>query len=265
MSFFFGLEADFFSNIRSDFGEWRLRKVADLFQISTGLIQSRYHDQVAISHSPVRFLSLGAFDYDQNRIKNEDELINVSKTNPNLATNQSIKKSDIPFDKVLNSTDYIINMRGEPKGFSMVEALNIAPDLNYVCANQFYVLRPNKDIPYSIPYLHQLLDLVVIPILQDAYNVKKKEIQSKVIEVRERNLAAEGIGKNEKESEKKSFNSFTMSELSEISMNVLVNVTDQEKIIEKLSELKALKLEAINNEKTFNESFQRFSIDNSTK
>jgi hypothetical protein len=42
----------------------------------------------------------------------------------------------------------------------------------------------------------------------------------------------------------------------------LVDVADQEKIIDKLNQLKALKLEAIENEKTFNDSFMKFSIVN---
>jgi hypothetical protein len=159
----------------------------------------------------------------------------------------SSKKTEIPFDKVLRSTDYIINMRGEPKGFSMVEALNIVHDLNYVLANQFYILRPNKDIPYSIPYLHRLLDLVVIPELKRVYYQKKDELKEK---------------KRKDSSDKISFNSFTMSDLSEISFNILVDVADQEKIIDKLNQLKALKLEAIENEKTFNDSFMKFSIVN---
>lgn len=265
MSLDFGAEQVSFDNIKLSFGECRLRKVGDLFQVSTGLIQSRYTDRVAESNFPVCFLSLGAFDYDQNRIKNDDERNKLKMLKPKNHTNQTGKKSDIPYEKVLNLTDYIINMRGEPKGFSMVDALDIASDLNYVCANQFFVLRPNKDIPYSIPYLHQLLDLVVIPTLQKVYKSKKDEISLEVGKNKILNLNVKSSGQELKASEKISFNSFTMSHLSEISMNVLVNLTDQEKIIEKLKVLKALKLEAINNEKTFNESFQKFSIDNSTK
>ena len=248
MSFFFGLEADEFSNIEAGFGEQRLRKISDLFQVSTGLIQSRYYDRVAESNSPVRFLSLGDFDYDENRIKNEEELNNLNKAKSNLDTVRPGKKTDIPFDKVLRSTDYVINMRGEPKGFSMVEALNIVHDKNYVLANQFYILRPNRDIPYSIPYLHQLLDLVVIPELKRVYYQKKKGLNDK---------------KQKESNEKISFNSFTMSDLIEISFNILVEVRDQEKIIDKLTHLKALKLEAIENEKMFSESFQKFSISKS--
>ncbi len=68
--------------------------------------------------------------------------------------------------------------------------------------------------------------------------------------------------KRKDSSDKISFNSFTMSDLSEISFNILVDVADQEKIIDKLNQLKALKLEAIENEKTFNDSFMKFSIVN---
>jgi hypothetical protein len=247
MSFFFGFELKEFENLKAGFGEFKLRKISDLFQLSTGLIQSRYHNRVAESNLSVRFLSLGDFDYDENRIKNEDELNILNRSKLKSESQTSSKKTEIPFDKVLRSTDYIINMRGEPKGFSMVEALNIVHDLNYVLANQFYILRPNKDIPYSIPYLHRLLDLVVIPELKRVYYQKKDELKEK---------------KRKDSSDKISFNSFTMSDLSEISFNILVDVADQEKIIDKLNQLKALKLEAIENEKTFNDSFMKFSIVN---
>ncbi|WP_395768903.1 hypothetical protein [Aquirufa sp.] len=265
MFFFFGKEAEFFSKIQSDFCEWKLRKVKDLFQVSSGLIQSRYNDREAESNLPVRFLNLGAFDYEKNRIRNEDEMIKLNRIKQANSSDNNQNKIDIPNDKVLIPSDYIINMRGEPKGFSMVDILNIVPDQKYVLANQFFVLRPNKDIPYSIPYLHKLLDLVVIPELQRVYLSKKDEIKVLVDKNKEKNQAAAKSNKSTKASEKISFNSFAMSDLSEINLNVIVNIADQEKIIEKFNEFKVLKLEAVKNEIEFNESFQQFSLVNSTK
>jgi hypothetical protein len=71
--------------------------------------------------------------------------------------------------KLLSSDDYLLSCKGIVKGFSMLysdvalSAGNTKPYKGIVATNQFIIARPRAGIKeiYGVPYLHNLLDILV--------------------------------------------------------------------------------------------------------
>ena len=103
---------------------YRLR---DLFEINIGLIEDKFNKMTIESMEEVMFINLKAAE-DDNRQISKLTLIDYHTTNlidyielekKNLPIKIDSSKLGVPDDRVLTSSDYLISIRGRPKGFSI--------------------------------------------------------------------------------------------------------------------------------------------------
>jgi hypothetical protein len=94
--------------------------------------------------------------------------------------NDNLPVREIDADDILQPTDYLISMRGTPRGFSLLRSgLRDIPEdlkragLSVAASNNFILMRPYPDGDRNIDFLHLMLD-VLIGDMKDAYeNVRK--------------------------------------------------------------------------------------------
>lgn len=235
----------FLNNITSEmrfanYGDTVVRKLEDLFDISTGVIESKY--KLVISGNPVEgkkeseqkpviFVRLGSLDHKNSIIKIDEDL---KKYNDSYSKDVITEGVEIPSTKVLRSNDYLINMRGLPKGFSMLKTFEHDTLGYYVPNNQFVVLKPRVDLPYLDKYLHLILDLILMPFLELEYYKEKSNQKSP------------------------SFNSFKITKVVEFKIKLLKDIESQKKVVENLLKCLGDLREAENKLKDETDAFAEF-------
>ena len=189
----------------------------DLFDISLGIIPDRkkYYSN---DEEPIYLLNLGAAIDDNSKksflnINRFEDLnrLNFNEVKKNLFVSDdtsTAKKQYIPQSRILGPTDYIISIRGRPKGFSMLKSIN-ETEIKVAVTNHFIKLTPR--LPYqnmSIEYLHLLLDIIVEQFISEKFTEKK--------------LEEENIGKKYS-----NFNSFNVQSIRDTIITIPVSKQDQ--------------------------------------
>ena len=99
---------------------YRLR---DLFEINIGLIEDKFNKMTTESKEEVMFINLKASKDDNSQVSNltindyhTRNLIDYKELErKNLPIINDSTKQGVPEDRVLNSSDYLISIRGRPK------------------------------------------------------------------------------------------------------------------------------------------------------
>ena len=160
---------------------YRLR---DLFEINIGLIEDKFNKMTIESKEEVMFINLKAAE-DDNRQISKLTLIDYHTTNlidyielekKNLPIKIDSSKLGVPDDRVLTSSDYLISIRGRPKGFSISKSLD-PNKRKLVASHHFIQIRPMALISHMyVPYLHLLLDIILeVEVLQKFKDKKEEE------------------------------------------------------------------------------------------
>ncbi len=226
----------------ANYGDTVVRKLEDLFDISTGVIESKYKQVISgnpdegkkeSEQKPVVFVRLGSLDHKNSIIKIDEDL---KKYNDSYSKDVITDGVEIPYTKVLRPNDYLINMRGLPKGFSMLKTFEHDTLGYYVPNNQFVVLKPRVDLPYLDKYLHLILDLILMPFLELEYYKEKSHQKSP------------------------SFNSFKITKVVEFKIKLLKDIEDQKKVVENLLKCLGDLREAENKLKDETDAFAEFFI-----
>jgi len=189
---------------------YRLR---DLFEINIGLIEDKFNKMTIESKEEVMFINLKAAE-DDNRQISKLTLIDYHTTNlidyielekKNLPIKIDSSKLGVPDDRVLTSSDYLISIRGRPKGFSISKSLD-PNKRKLVASHHFIQIRPMALISKMyVPYLHLLLDIILeVEVFQKFKDKKEEEeIKGKKYSV---------------------FNSFKVNDFREIKINITTDV-----------------------------------------
>ena len=159
---------------------YRLR---DLFEINIGLIEDKFNKMTIESKEEVMFINLKAAE-DDNRQISKLTLIDYHTTNlidyielekKNLPIKIDSSKLGVPDDRVLTSSDYLISIRGRPKGFSVSKSLD-PNKRKLVASHHFIQIRPMALIShFHLPYLHLLLDIILEMEVHQKFEDKKEE------------------------------------------------------------------------------------------
>ena len=191
---------------------YRLR---DLFEINIGLIEDKFNKMTIESKEEVMFINLKAAE-DDNRQISKLTLIDYHTTNlidyielekKNLPIKIDSSKLGVPDDRVLTSSDYLISIRGRPKGFSVSKSLD-PNKRKLVASHHFIQIRPMaliKNMNMYVPYLHLLLDIILeVEVLQKFEDKKEEE------EIKGKKYSA--------------FNSFKVNDFREIKIKISTDV-----------------------------------------
>ena len=189
---------------------YRLR---DLFEINIGLIEDKFNKMTIESKEEVMFINLKAAE-DDNRQISKLTLIDYHTTNlidyielekKNLPIKIDSSKLGVPDDRVLTSSDYLISIRGRPKGFSISKSLD-PNKRKLVASHHFIQIRPMALISHMhVPYLHLLLDIILEMEVHQKFEDKKEEE-----EINGKKYSA--------------FNSFKVNDFREIKINITTDV-----------------------------------------
>jgi len=190
-------------------------RLKDLFEINIGLIEDKFNKMTIESKEEVMFINLKAAE-DDNRQISKLTIIDYHTTNlidyielekKNLPIKIDSSKLGVPDDRVLTSSDYLISIRGRPKGFSVSKSLD-PNKRKLVASHHFIQIRPmawTRNINMFVPYLHLLLDIILeVEVLQKFKDKKDiEEIKGKKYSV---------------------FNSFKVNDFREIKINITTDV-----------------------------------------
>jgi hypothetical protein len=168
--------------------------LGDLFDVNMGIIEDRYQ-KTTKDGSDVYVLNLKAFTnndsvrasqfinrYDQYNLL---DFKKVLKSREELVENADAVKLDqekpfISEKKLLSKNDYLITIRGQPKGYSILRSFESKefkgrfPKI--VSTNHFVRLRPKVVLDMHVPYLHLLLDSIVENQLRNLFEQKKANL-----------------------------------------------------------------------------------------
>jgi hypothetical protein len=173
----------------------------NLFHISTGLLEDKHERFIEHNNDQrkVWFLHMGdmrandgLIDF-ENLAQNESDLINnrlkrgkkkiASKKDTN---NDSIDLIPITEKRLIQSTDYLLCVRGVPAGYSMIKSMNELKKYkrfeNFcaVATHHFIIFKLRDNYSnMNIHYIHLILDSIVKNELLDLYNNKKNGLVSK--------------------------------------------------------------------------------------
>lgn len=154
-----GSEKDFNSDYRC--------KLDSLFDIFVGISESRFQEVTLLDgkENPVKLVRLVNANPISGRI-NFDQLKKLKVKDVTSDGRIPEIKPFIPEDKLLKRSDYLVNIRNRPSGYSMLkywEENNVAnlvnPEIDHFLAasNQFIVFRPRDLVHYNVEYLHKLI------------------------------------------------------------------------------------------------------------
>ena len=148
--------------------------IHDLFDVNLGLIEDRYLKLTKNDNEPIMFLRLSSFIDDETRKSklylNTYEKLNIIDMKAVISKHKEYeeknldnsKKGFIPDQKVLKDVDYLISLRGRPKGYSMLKSIKDNQH-KLVSSNHFIHIRPRQTQieEMYVPYLHLILDMLV--------------------------------------------------------------------------------------------------------
>lgn len=123
---------------------------------------------------PVLFLRMASLGDTGDKIDWTVIREDMSKRNLNLPV------TEVDPDEVLQPTDYLISMRGTPRGFSLLHAgiSDMPKDLQeeglcFAASNNFMLLRPHATGMYDIPFLHLMMDVLISDLREVHENIRK--------------------------------------------------------------------------------------------
>lgn len=190
----------------------------NLFDIRLGLIEDRYLHLTKENKEPVYFITAKSFINVPNKKRDDIFLFNsleqLKKLDPHwtdLISNNELKKKNQEKDKddngnidekksyiketrLLKNHDFLISIRGEPNGYSLLHVAEIKK-YNFVPSHYFVRLSPRYPENFHMEYLHLIIEQFIKHRLVDRF---------------------EKVRDKTKENEKKSyavFNSFSIEEL----------------------------------------------------
>ena len=198
---------------------YRLR---DLFEINIGLIEDKFNKMTTESKEEVMFINLKASKDDNSQVSNltindyhTRNLIDYNELErKNLPIINDSTKQGVPEDRVLTSSDYLISIRGRPKGFSLSKSLD-TNKRKLVASHHFIQIRPMALISHMhVPYLHLLIDIILeMEVLEKFEEIKKEE------EIKGKNYSV--------------FNSFKVNDFRDIKINITTDVKLQQDTYDK--------------------------------
>jgi hypothetical protein len=208
----------------------------NIFDIGLGLIEDRYLHMTKETNQPVYFITAKSFTnvpnkkYEQSFVYNEWEQVknfnpewsDAIKNGKMLLDNQLKdigesgkileSKGYIKENRILKPHDFLISIRGEPIGYSLLKMDEIK-SYNIVSSHYFVKLTPRYPGKFNIEYLHIILDQFTKHKLVDLF----QELQE-----------------NKKETGKSyaSFNSFSVDELKSMKIKYHSHIEKQNEIAE---------------------------------
>jgi hypothetical protein len=199
--------------------------LGDLFDVNMGIIEDRYQ-KMTKEGSDVYVLNLKSFTnndsvketqfinrYDQYNLLDFKKVLSTKgKSDKNSVTFlEDAEKPFISEKKLLTKNDYLITIRGQPKGYSILRSYENKEFKgrfpNIVATNHFVRLRPKIVLDMHIPYLHLLLDSIVENQLRNLFEQKKENLP--------------------KDKKYGVFNSFSVEELKEMQITFSRDVNQQ--------------------------------------
>ena len=200
----------------------------DQFEIKIGLIEDNYKKTTEAGEQ-VTFINLKASEdesslYDGSNVPywersnlinyNKLETTNVKEQIKNKNEKTEVDKPYIPNERILTANDYVMSIRGRPKGFSLDRTLNkLDPTekVNLIASHHFVYIRPIDFIikmGMDVKYLHLLLDIIL------EIEILEKRLPLELKKKKNHNLLEQ----------------FKVNEFREIKISITTNVNDQKKI-----------------------------------
>ena len=174
----------------------------NLFDIRLGLIEDRYLHLTSDKKEPVYFITAKSFTNVPNtkdqltfvyneweQLKNLDpdwtkaiENGNMLKENQEKDLDESGKISErkgyIKENRLLQQHDFLISIRGEPRGYSMLK-LDQLKRYNIVASHYFEKLTPRYPGKFNLEYLHIIMEQFAKHKLVDNFKYLQKESRKK--------------------------------------------------------------------------------------
>lgn len=190
----------------------------DLFEMLTGVVDSKGQVRSNEDNSDIQFLRINSFTDEGTLSENREIGINGnSKSKKGAVKDASVLSTSIISEsKIITKNDFVIYTRGVPKGFSALKFMQTGED-RYAASHHFIYLRPRLSlINLYVPYLHIMLELFVKKDLAEIY--KEKAI---------RNQSSQPTG-----------NSISVKELKNLKITLLTGIDAQKKVVEKYEKQK---------------------------
>ena len=155
----------------------------NLFDIRLGLIEERYLHLTKEKEEPVYFVTAKSFtnipekEKEENALKLielrqvktllkgwikalEDGILKVSNDKKDRDESGKIltHKTLIKENRLLNKEDFLISIRGEPRGYSMFHLEELLKEYNIVYTHYFVRLRPRQNYEFDTEYIHLVLE-----------------------------------------------------------------------------------------------------------
>jgi hypothetical protein len=157
----------------------------NLFDIRLGLIEDRYLHLTKEKEEPVYFITAKSFanipekerekDYNDSKLlelrqvktllkKWIDKLDNGTLKGENDKKDRDEKdkllseKTLIKEKRLLGKEDFLISIRGEPRGYSMFHLEDVLEKYNIVYTHYFVRLRPRENFEFDTEYIHLILE-----------------------------------------------------------------------------------------------------------
>lgn len=157
----------------------------NLFDIRLGLIEDRYLHLTKEKEEPVYFVTAKSFanvpekekdhsdlkliqlrqmktllkgwieTLDKGTLKAENDKKDRDETGKLLSHKTLIKEK-----RLLNKEDFLISIRGEPRGYSMFYLEDILFQYNIINTHYFVRLRPRENFEFDTEYIHLLLEQI---------------------------------------------------------------------------------------------------------
>ncbi|MFN6373922.1 MAG: hypothetical protein ACK4YD_02035 [Chitinophagia bacterium] len=157
----------------------------NLFDIRLGLIEDRYLHLTKEKQEPIYFITAKSFANvpEKERVKdyNDSKLIELRQVKTLLSSwikklengilkaendkkdrdemgNLLSEKTYIKEKRLLEKEDFLIAIRGEPRGYSMFHLQDVFENYNIVYTHYFVRLRPRDNFGFDTEYIHLILE-----------------------------------------------------------------------------------------------------------
>lgn len=172
---------------------------------------------------------------------------------------QSINDGILPDEDVLQPDDYLLSMRGMPRGIGMAGILERMPSdlqtlgLRLAAGNNFIRLRPNPEADCEPAFLHLLLDMLVAELGQEFRRLRTSEPMLEFLE--DADDPSEGEASDPKARLKGSF--IKVSDLKAMTLNIPDGREDREWLLREYQELVRAERQARRNLSDYRDGFRK--------
>jgi len=132
---------------------------------------------------PVVFLRLQSINRFASRIDWD-----VVRSDLNQQPRQASDPKTLPEEELLQEDDYLLTMRGQPRGMALATLLERMPEdfrkhgLGLAAGNNFIRLRPNPEADCEPSFLHFLLDMLVMELRHEYLRVSSSKSSFEILE-----------------------------------------------------------------------------------